>query len=185
MRTKKTYLANDYLLSFRAGEERGFDHFFKYYFKRLCYFASRYVQDEDAVEDIVSESFLSAWQKREIFTDENFIRNFLYKVVRNHCLQWLQKQQIVKKYCNQAIRFDDTIERCFIENIIQTEFIQQVYHALEKLPPACRTIFKKLYIEGKSVNETAIELQLAKSTIRNQKIRGIGILREILFPAKG
>lgn len=144
-----------------------------------------HVQDKEAVEDIVSESFLSAWQRREIFTDENFIRNFLYKVVRNHCLRWLEKQQTEKKYYNHSIHSDDTLERCFVESIVQTEFIHQVYHALEKLPPACRTVFKKLYMEGKSVKETAIELQLAKSTIKNQKIRGIGILREILFPAKG
>ena len=185
MHSIQPHSVNVNIESFQAGEERGFEYFFKYYYKRLCYFAGRYVQDKEAVEDIVSESFLSAWQRREIFTDENFLRNFLYKVVRNHCLRWLEKQQTEKKYFNQAILSDDTIERCFVESIVHTEFIHQVYYALEKLPPACRTIFKKLYMEGKSMKETAIELQLAKSTIQTQKIRGIGILREILFPAKG
>jgi len=53
----------------------------------------------------------------------------------------------------------------------------RLHEAIYQLPPQCRTIFLKLYIEGKSIAETADELQLTASTIRNQKARGIKLLR--------
>jgi DNA-binding CsgD family transcriptional regulator len=38
-------------------------------------------------------------------------------------------------------------------------------------------VFTKLFIEGKSVSETAQEMNIAISTVKNQKARGIKLLK--------
>jgi RNA polymerase sigma-70 factor (ECF subfamily) len=178
----KLYLSDDNLDSFRAGEERGFEYFFTSCFKRLSFFAHRYIPNQDVVEDIISDAFIKIWNKREIFVDEVFLRNYLYKIVRNACLRWLDNQQRYTKHNQLAVLQNEIIQETIEQNIIRTETINHIYQALEHLPPACRTIFKKLYIEGKSVKETATELQLTDSTVKNQKLRGLRILRRQLLP---
>jgi RNA polymerase sigma-70 factor (family 1) len=177
------YSPNDFILSFRAGTESAFDHFFKTYYKRLCYFARRHIKDRSAIEDIVADSFIKLWHKRKKFNEETHLRNYLYTTVRHGCLRWLRNKKLHGRHQQQASREKETTEQSVMEHIVHAEFIQQVYQALECLPPACRTIFKKLYIEGKSIKETAAELQLAGSTVQNQKSRGIGLLRKRLFAA--
>jgi RNA polymerase sigma-70 factor (ECF subfamily) len=180
----KLYSITDYLDSFRAGEERGFEYFFSAYFKPLSYFAHRYISNADTVEDIISDAFIKLWNKREIFTDEASLRNYLYTIVRNACFRWLDNQQRHSKHNHLSALQKETTEQASIENIIRAETINHIYRALQQLPPACRTIFQKLYIEGKSIKEIATELQLATSTVKNQKLRGLGILRKHLLPAR-
>jgi len=68
------------------------------------------------------------------------------------------------------------------EDIIRAEFYGELYTAIKTLPPECRKIFTLLYIEGKTVRETADELGLAFSTIKTQKARGLATLRKKIKP---
>jgi RNA polymerase sigma-70 factor (ECF subfamily) len=52
---------------------------------------------------------------------------------------------------------------------------------MEELPSECHKVFMKLFVEGKSVVEAAAELKVAVSTVKNQKARGIKILRLTSF----
>ena len=74
------------------------------------------------------------------------------------------------------LRSDDEEKDC-TENIIRAETLRQVKEAMEQLPAQCKKVFYKLYIEGKTVAETANELHLTVSTIKNQKARGIKLLK--------
>ncbi len=180
---QEPYSAVDFMQSFQAGEEKGFDYFFRAYHKRLCNFACRYIKDTGVAEDIVVDSFVKAWHKREKFTQEAHLKNYLYRIVYYGCLRWFESQQLHGRHNQQAARETESAEQSIVENIVHAEFIHLVYHTLEHLPPACRTIFKKLFVEGKSMKETAEELQLARSTVQTQKDRGIDILRKLLFPS--
>jgi len=71
----------------------------------------------------------------------------------------------------------DIYEKDFSENIIRAETLRQLKEAMNQLPAQCKKVFFKLYIEGKSVKETAEELKLTISTIKNQRARGIKLLR--------
>jgi RNA polymerase sigma-70 factor (ECF subfamily) len=67
-------------------------------------------------------------------------------------------------------------------DIIRAEFYGELYRAIHTLPPECRKIFTMLYIEGKTVRETAEELGLALSTVKTQKARGLAALKKKLRP---
>jgi len=49
---------------------------------------------------------------------------------------------------------------------------------LNTLPPKCRQIFKMLYVQGKSYEEISQELNLSINNIRNQKARGLMLLKQ-------
>jgi RNA polymerase sigma factor (sigma-70 family) len=65
---------------------------------------------------------------------------------------------------------------CF-EKMVTAETIHLLYKAIDELPVQCRKVFTKLYVEGKSVAEAAAEMKVTVSTVKNQKARGIKLLK--------
>jgi RNA polymerase sigma-70 factor (ECF subfamily) len=167
----------NYLASFRAREEAGFNYFFNTYYKAVYFFACKYVKDSEAAEDIVESSFIKLWEKREQMESETGLRGYLYKTVYHGCLRWLErekrKDEVYKVYKVSNVFEEDG----HIENMIRAETLRRVKEAMEELPSECRKVFMKLFVEGKSIAEAAAELKVAVSTVKNQKARGIKILR--------
>lgn len=177
MQKPELHIAPNWFNSFLEGQERGFDIAFTTYYKAICFFARRYTKDSDAAEDIAEESFIKLWSNREKIEDEKHLRNWLYKTAYHGCLKWIEREKIKVKSEKAIGRISDTEEKDCTENIIRAETMRQVKEAMEKLPAQCKKVFYKLYIEGKTVAETADELQLTISTIKNQKARGIKLLK--------
>jgi RNA polymerase sigma-70 factor (family 1) len=177
LRKEPYYTTQKYAFAFQRGEEKGFVYFFNAYHKALCLFANRYVKDMAGAEDIVEESFIKVWEKREQIETEEGFRNYLYKTVYHGCLRWLENNQRTAKHLNNYNSISPENERNFFENIVYAETLRQLHEAIQQLPIQCRKVCIKLYIEGKTVSQTATELEVTASTIRNQKARGIKLLK--------
>ncbi|MGH2647996.1 MAG: RNA polymerase sigma factor [Ginsengibacter sp.] len=174
---------DDYALCFQRGEEEGFNFFFRLLFPSLCFFANRKLNNIEEAEDIVSAAFIKIWQRHPQFNDAKSIRAYLYQIVRNDCITFYRKTARVltmQKEINYLTHVDtkDNAEG----DIIRAEFYGELYRAINTLPPECRKIFTMLYLEGKTVRETAEELGLALSTVKTQKARGLAALKKKLRP---
>lgn len=181
MRLKKLNNESEMILAFQNGEEEGFNYFFRGLFPSLCLFANYRLNNKLEAEDIVSNAFIKIWEKHSIFNNAKNIRSYLYQIVRNDCFKFHQQQKRVtsiKKEIGYLSSID--LEDNYEEEIIRSEFFGEIYKALDTLPNQCRKIFIMLYIQGKSVKEIAIELNLSPSTVKTQKARGIATLKQKL-----
>ncbi|MBY0477750.1 MAG: sigma-70 family RNA polymerase sigma factor [Chitinophagaceae bacterium] len=163
------------LTQYEAGVS--FENFFRSSLKSLCFFAGKYVKDVNVALDIVEESFVKLWPKREKFDSEADLRSYLYKTVYHGCLRWLENEKRKATNLETYRIITDSPEQSCIENIVLAETLRQLHNAIGQLPNQCRTIVQKLYVEGKSVAEIATEMNLAGSTIKSQKARGIKLLK--------
>lgn len=168
---------NNFLEAFRSGREEGFTYFFKAYHKSLCFFAGRYVPVTNAALDIVEDSFIRLWAKREKFDTEVGLRSYLYKTVYHACLRWLEQEKRKSTHLQSFQLLAEKEEQSCLHNMIRAETHRHLHFAIQQLPTQCRKIFFKLYVEEKSVAETADELSLSNSTIKAQKARGIKLLK--------
>ena len=168
------------MVAFLDGKEEGFDYFFKLYYKALCFFANRYLNDLVTAEDVVSEGFIQLWNNKEKIESENHLRNYLYRAVYHLCLDCLQKIKTKEKYLHAIKDATQEEENEYSRNVTRSETTRQLEQAIDLLPGQCKRIFHKLYLEGKSVKDVAEELGLSISTINNQKSRGIKILQSRL-----
>jgi len=167
----------DSLCLFKNGHEEGFNYFFRLYYKAVYFFACKYVKDSDVAEDIVENSFIKLWEKREQMESEAGLRGYLYKTVYHGCLRWIENEGRKEKVYRVYKVSMDVEETGHLENMIKAETLRRVKEAMEELPSECRKVFMKLFVEGKSVVEAAAELNVAVSTVKNQKARGIKLLR--------
>jgi RNA polymerase sigma-70 factor (ECF subfamily) len=180
---EKKYDELEMSLAFQQGKERGFDFFFLELFPSLCFFANRMLKDRCEAEDIASNAFIKIWNRHFRFDNAKNIRSYLYQIVRNDCLTFMQQKSRAAAM-QKEIEYLTTVDlkNNYETEIIRAEFYMQLYIAINRLPSECKKIFTMLYIHGKTVKEISKELNLSPSTIKTQKARGLSVLKKKIIP---
>jgi len=176
---------------FQMGEEKGFEYFFNLYYNQLSCYASRMVKgDPHTIEDLIETSFIKIWETRHTFTQHSprVIKAWLYTTLRRDCIRHInnvrtKRNKLVDFSFNEEDEYDNEGKRTDMPQPIEPRPIDanliksEVVRLVEGLPPACRQIIKLLYFDELSVNDIADLLDLSISTIKNQKARGLMLLR--------
>ena len=145
----------------KDGDNQAFDVLFRRYYPRLFAFAHKFVQDEDLSKDIVQEAFITIWEKR--ITIKNIsIEAFLYKIVRNNCLNYIRS---IKIFENKSVKLENAskLEELYriavVKNepyyLIEDELNREMESVLKTLPETCRKVFELSRIEGLMNKEIA------------------------------
>ncbi|NWJ50522.1 MAG: RNA polymerase sigma-70 factor [Bacteroidetes bacterium] len=174
--------SNDNLaIEFKEGSTEALNRIYLLYFRSLCFFANRIIDDQLEAEDIVAESFIKLWHKHNDFETLTNIKAFLFITTKNSCLNYVKKMErqtsIHEQLQREHVLFDDDIY--FAE--LESEMLQLLYNEIERLPRKCRNIFKLIYLEGLKTNEIALQLDISNKTVLNQKLRAIQLLKSALF----
>ncbi len=168
------------LLTLLKGKDiAAFDQIFEKFYRPLCFFASRIIHDAADAQDLVQDVFVRFWQKENLPVTTDAIRSYLYVSVKNTCFNHLEKNS-VKIAHRKSLVNTDIEEATILNNIIQAEVLRQVFAAVDTLPEQCRKIIRMSFEEGKKAKEIASELGITISTVNNQKMRGLSLLKNRL-----
>jgi RNA polymerase sigma-70 factor (ECF subfamily) len=151
-------------------------------YKSFCVFANRYVNDPNAAEDIVGDTALKVWRKKDNVKNISALKAYFYTAIRNACVRHLEnkKRRPLAAPLPTLLPNDDPD---LLEHVIHTEMLQLLETEIYALPRQCRTVFIKLFLEGKSLSEAAQEMNLAIETVKCHRKQGIKLLRKRLPPA--
>lgn len=105
--------------------------------------------------------------KMSQFKDENEVKAFLYKVVQNSCIDLIRHEAVAQKYV-QHVNSEDTEEKSFLDNILETEIFQALRIVFNELPPACKEVYL-LSLQGKSHEEISQQLDITINTVKKHK----------------
>ena len=76
----------------------GFKNIFQQFFQPLYYLSSQYLEDHDEAKEVVQEAFVKLWEIRQNLYEDSNIRNFLFTLVKNNCLNLLKRKQLLLKH---------------------------------------------------------------------------------------
>lgn len=172
-----SYGQDEFLQKLYHGEKEAFSFVFREYYAALCAFAEKLTGARDHAEDIVEEVFLKIWLKQQPFDDLAHLKNFLYKTTRNACIDHLRRRENSLERQAQFQQLQHNWESASDLAMIRTEIYRSIYRAIETLPEQCGKIVRMGYLDGKSNEEIAESLGLSIQTVKNQKTRGIQLLR--------
>jgi RNA polymerase sigma-70 factor (family 1) len=173
---KKHYTEEERLLHWQNGEAEGFAYFFTQYKAALVVFASGMVKASDVAEDIVQESLLKLWQKKPLLENATALKSYFYRTVYNACLNYL-KEEGRRKEIRKIIQ-PETEDASFFAGMVRAEALRHLYSSIKELPPQCAKIVQLYYDEGKDYKAIADELDLSINTVRNQRRKGIELLKK-------
>jgi RNA polymerase sigma-70 factor (family 1) len=165
------------LSELKTENPKAFEFFFDRHYNPLCYFAERLVRDQQVAEDIVEETFMKLWNKRTDFENEHGIKAFLYITTKNACINVIKQSQRDNASQAEMLYLAEKKEGFVLNEMIRAEVLRVVDQELNKLPVQCRTILKMSYVKGLKNNEIANKLDISIHTVRNQKARGLQLLR--------
>ncbi|MBL4676817.1 MAG: RNA polymerase sigma-70 factor [Mucilaginibacter sp.] len=163
---------------FSIGNDSAFEQLFHRFYPSLCYFAERILNDADASEDLVQDILLKAWQKRSDFNNFASFRSFLYTGVRNAAFNVLDRQKVAEKHESSIATTISVNDRhSQLQLLIESETVRQLYAVVDTLPEQCRKVIRMTFEHGMKPAEIAKELGVSVSTVNNQKMRGLCLLR--------
>jgi len=174
------HLTEEHLLSeLRKGNERAFAQIIEHFKPLLLLEAYYIVRDTDAAEDIVQELFLKLWSKRKELEIKGRLTPYLVLAVRNNAISYLRKMDVLKRNEDGYGYFRDlVVEYRPFENQELAVDLEQAINSISA--PACRRVFKLLYLEKKSHREISSELNISIQVVKNQVYRALKIVREKL-----
>lgn len=156
-----------------------FKEIFDIYYPKLCYFAKQIVGRKDVAKDIVQETFLRIYEADSTYESEISFRSFIYKAVKNRCLDYLKHEKVSLAYISKLDHVQQ--EDYILSRLIDSETISIINKAINELPPSCSTIMK-LSLCGKKNQEIADMLNISIFTVKAQKQRALTLLKNMIDP---
>lgn len=167
-----------FLQEFNLFRQRLFRYLFHEYYRPLTLFAYKSIQNQEDAEDIVNHVFIKLYDKNLIiFKSEAHIYEYLVSATRDACLHYLENRKNKKKEDIDLEYFSRSMDNAASE----TELIQTIWAAIDKLPAQRKKILRQLYWEDLSSAEVASRMNLARQTVINQKARAFAALRKALL----
>jgi len=137
-----------------------------------------YIVGPDYAEEAATDAFIYAKDKQ--FNSPGHARRYIYLAAKCRALNIYKHYKLYNKRLQDIVWGVTDWVPSPEHNRIAWEKLQQLQNAIDHLPPKCRRIIELFYIWGKSYNEICSMLNANISTVRNQRKRGMGILKEQL-----
>lgn len=155
-------------IELKRGNPSAFKEVFSLLYLRLKGYCKLFIANESQVEDIIQESFITLWEKRDSIKPNKSVESYVFVIVRNRCLNVLKKQKLE----DGKIELDNlnVIELQYLYQLDFTEkedksmeemLIASFQSAVEELPDKMKQVFTKCKIEGQKQKEVAKELGIS------------------------
>jgi RNA polymerase sigma factor (sigma-70 family) len=160
-----------------TGDKHSFETLYRHRYLPVFHFIKRFVVDQQAAEDITTDTFLKVWKKRKDFAGLKKLDAFLFTVARRSSLNYLrdEKRHGLKNRLLYAAGAPAE-QPDLAEQEVAVRVYEYIYEEIGKLPEKMQTVLR-LHLEGVKNAAIAEQLGLAEKTVRNLKAEAIKTLR--------
>lgn len=134
---------------------------------------------EDA-EEIVQDTFVKIWDKREEFNEEHSFESFLFTIAKNSFLNLNRKKVNRKIFENYLSYIDEVSSAQSDEYVILKETRDIINSIIDGMPPKRKEIFLLSRISGLSRQIIADRLKISVSTVDGQLLKANKYFQENL-----
>lgn len=169
----------DLLKSIRKGDLHSFEIIFQTYYLPLCHFAFQFLNDNEVSKDVVSELFVTLWNRRKQLIIRQSIKSYLYRSTRNAVISYLRKNRI------EYAHFDDDTSQGDLSIspetiLIKEELKNELDQLIQGLPTKSGLVFRMKKVDGLSYKEIAEVLGITEKTVENHITIAVKKIREAL-----
>lgn len=155
-----------------------FDIAFELYAKPLVNYANSFLNDFNLSEDVVQEVFLRLWEIRYEINIYNSLKEYLFRSVRNKCINKRRNQMFEEKYPYDIAFIINEEQLISIQPNVEDKF-QKLYQAMEHLTPKRKQILN-YGLFGFKNSEIAELMGITINTLKTQKGHAYKKLRTIM-----
>ncbi len=154
---------DDRLLTLLAeGNRDVFESIYYRYHAAIYQNVFKLTKDNAATEDIVQETFIRLWQKKNLLKAGYSLGGWLFVVSYNQSVNWL-RHKLVDSKVKQWYSIHNTEPDIVNEYDYQMELLE---NAIRQLPPQKRRVLELCKLQGKSYQQAAEEMNISSHTVK-------------------
>lgn len=160
----------------KNGDPKAFEVLFDKHYKNLFAFINFYTNDEDLSKDIIQETFVKLWNKRETIKEDMSILAFLNRIAYNIFIDNYRKNKREKASLD-TFAYDRLMMLAEEDDTEKQKRIVTVKKAIEELPPRCKEVFEMSKFRGYKYSEIAESLDISVKTVEVQMGKAFSYIR--------
>ena len=154
----------------RNGDKNAFVALVRRYERSLSALIRDRLGTDDAVEDVLQETFMKAWSGLRVQEPGN-VRAWLYQVARNRCSDSLRSAQRRERIA-EAEKLTLTVNRMGVADARRHRSADAVIDALEAVPEQEQRALRAFYLDGMSIAEIAARHRCPPGTVKRRLSHG-------------
>lgn len=180
---------NELLQRLKAGDPLAFTQLVEENQNQIYNLALKMLNNPQDAEDVLQETFLSAFKALPGFEGRSSLSTWLYRIASNASLMRLRRKQPDTVSVDEPLTLEegDTVPRQLVdwsaipeEILLSSESRQVMDAAIARLPESLRIVFILRDIEGLSTQETGEVAGLSEGAVKTRLHRARLQLREML-----
>ena len=184
MEKKLIEFGRPYSLLLKDGDKQAFNQLFHFYNQKLYYFAKGYLKSEKEAEEIVQETFLKIWERREQIDPDLSINAYLFKIafnfIQKRLIKNLKEEEFKHDLAAELVNFDD-----HTSNMLNYHFLlDHINRLIDELPPRQKEIVELRKLENYSFKEISEKLSISSKTVEAHLTAALKFLKERLKSEK-
>jgi RNA polymerase sigma-70 factor (ECF subfamily) len=170
----------------KCGDKKAYESLFMTHYKNLVLYAKKFVVDTEIARDIVQDVFFYLWEKRNTLNIDKSISSYLFRSVRNACINHLKRDSLKEDYIKQflltingqELSTDKSLD--VHELVVHKDLLQRIELIIESLPDQCKNMFRMSRFRGLKNKEIAEIYSVSTRTVETQIYRALKVLKEDL-----
>ena len=154
-----------------------FEQLFRHYYGLLCGYAKGIVNDADEAEDVVQQTMITIWEKRNALQITVSLKSYLYRAVHNAALNKIRSQNVRLAYAGEQLHVETAVVSTTADALSGKELGKQINEAINQLPEQCRMVFKLSRFNELKYAEIADHLGISVKTVENHMGKALKLLR--------
>ncbi len=164
----------------RSNNKRAQIELYRKYNQGMYNIAMRFLKNRENADDIIQESFLSAFKNIHQFKAEVTFGAWLKKIVIHKCLNYLKKKELDVITLDESKVFNLEKEDSDNWEVDNSIVLEDVKKSIDKLPDKYKFVLMLYLIEGYDHEEVSEVLNISVVASRTQLMRGKVKLRQLL-----
>ncbi len=187
MSTQTQYNEKALLLQVAKGDEKAFRTLFDAYRNRLYFYTLQITSSREMAEDIVQDTFLKIWLRRDQLNKINHFNAYIFQVAQNAVLSGLRR-----KATEAAIlegKLEPPLAEAELDEKLHFKLIKGVLQkSVDALPEQQKKVYMLRREEGYPIKEIAQIMDISEITVKRHLSQAQKTLRKALedfFPFEG
>jgi RNA polymerase sigma-70 factor (family 1) len=170
------------LLQVANGDEQAFRLLFDAYRDRLFFYTLRITSSRELAEDIVQDTFLKIWLRRDQLSQVDHFPAYIFKVARNGVLSGLRRKAMEGTILAQKMD-TGTLEPDMDQQLYFKQVKGVLQSAVDALPPQQRNVYLLRREEDRRIGEIARLMGISEVTVKRHLTQAQKTLRQAILDA--
>ncbi|MNK14092.1 RNA polymerase sigma factor SigM [compost metagenome] len=158
--------------------EKEFFLAYRYWYRKLYYFLYQKTQCSNLAEDVVQQTFLIVWERKNNANQQIQFSTQLFQIARTKLIDELRRRALNRKYVEFEKPFVLTQYEDLERQIAYKGELEYVKKLITQMPFMRQQVFYLHKIEELSYKEIAVKLSISPKTVENHVSIGLKFIKK-------